>query len=161
MHRKMGDMIPQRLVLGLGFPSRRLIGDHYVAEATMTIRNDRTGRSISIFRRAMPLYARSARSAHRRKRQHICRLILAAPVTIERPHRLVVAQHDCKVAPISGGRACFRNGVAQHRPDPALAPPERTVDQDVDSGPWLGRLTRSGFHSFDSRARAALRAALS
>src|SRR6516165_6213835 len=80
MNRKMGDMIPQRLVLGLGFPSRRLIGDHYVAEATMTIRNDRTGRSISIFRRAMPLYARSARSAHRRKRQHICRLILAAPV---------------------------------------------------------------------------------
>ena len=58
MHRQMGEMIAERLALSVGLARRGLVGDHDVAEDARADRGCGSGAG---------------------KRQHVGRLVLAAP----------------------------------------------------------------------------------
>src|SRR5437868_13662320 len=77
MYRKMAEMMLERLLFVIGFLAHRLIGDRDVAEHARCI-------------------AGSARAGglQRRERQHIGRLVDAAPGQVERANAGVVGQHD-------------------------------------------------------------------
>jgi hypothetical protein len=77
MHRKMAEMMLERLLFLIGLLAHRLIGNRDVAEhAGRVVRSARAGR------------------LQRRERQHIGRLVDAAPVAVERANAGVVGQHD-------------------------------------------------------------------
>src|SRR5262245_9629175 len=78
MDREVGEMVSERLALGFGFAADGLIGDDNVAE---------------MVRRVAAMLRR-----RRRKRQHVGRRIVAAPVAIERTDRRIIGQHDSKRA---------------------------------------------------------------
>ena len=77
MHGQMTEMVLERLVFGVGFAARGLIGDGDVAQHA---------RRIVAVGRAFGL--------QRWKREHVGRLVDAAPVLVERADARVVGQHD-------------------------------------------------------------------
>jgi hypothetical protein len=118
MHREVRQMMRERLALGARLAFRRLVGDHDVAE--------HAGRS-----------ARAARVTGR-KRQHIGRAVLAAPIPVERPDRRIVRQDDGKLAfGRRHGRRSRDDRAAQQRLSVALSLPQRRLDHDVDARPRL------------------------
>ncbi len=77
MHRQMAEMMIERLLLVIGLLARGLIGDGDVAEhPRRVVGTDRAGRRQG------------------RKRQHVGRLVDAAPVAVERANAGIVGQHD-------------------------------------------------------------------
>ena len=77
MHREMGEMMKKNPVLVGAFALERLVGNDDIAEQ---FSGDGAGRM------------------RRRKRQHVGRLVDAAPLAIERTNRLIVGQHDTHFA---------------------------------------------------------------
>ena len=76
VHRKMGNMMGERLALGAGLPGDSLIGKHDVADER-----------------------RLAAGALRRERQHVRGRVDAAPVAVEQADRRIIGQHDSKLRP--------------------------------------------------------------
>src|SRR5262245_13468767 len=83
MHREMTQMMVKGLVFLVGFPPGRLIGDRDVAE------------------HARHVIGRIAGWLQRGKRQHVGRLVDAAPVAVERPDAGIVRQHDGELGIVS------------------------------------------------------------
>ena len=75
MHREMGQMMEKDPILIGAFPGERFISDHDIAEK-----------------------GRGAAGFCSRKRQHIGRLVDAAPIAIELSDRLIVGQNDAHFA---------------------------------------------------------------
>src|SRR5260370_22199762 len=79
MHRQMAEMMIERLLLVIGLFSRRFVGDGDIAQhAWRIVGADRAGRRQG------------------RERQHVGRLVDAAPVAVQRANSGVVGQHDSK-----------------------------------------------------------------
>src|SRR6202158_2594040 len=89
MDREMAEMMIERLLLGIGLPARGFIGDRNVAEHPRRI----VGPACAGRRQG-------------RKRQHVGRLVDAAPVAVERANSGVVGQHHREL-----GFADIRIGV--------------------------------------------------
>ena len=79
VHREMREMMLERLAFGAASRAVVSIGDDDVAE-----QRRRCARC-------------AARALLRRKRQHVGRLVVAAPVAIERLDRRIIGQHDSKL----------------------------------------------------------------
>ena len=119
----MAEMMVERLLLFVGFPARRFIGNGDVAQHPRRIVR-------------LPFAAR----LQRRKRQHVGRLVDPAPVAIQRLDAGVVGQHDRElaIADVGGdklGRG--RNGTIDRRLGFGLGLP--AVGDDKNLGDWKGR----------------------
>src|ERR1700712_4960190 len=91
VNRKGAEMMIERLLLVVGLPSRRVVGDRNVAEHPRRIvGTHRAGR------------------LQGRKRQHVGRLVDAAPIAVQRANSGVIGQHHRKlgVAGIGTGDLC-------------------------------------------------------
>ena len=97
MNHKVAQMMVERLLFVVGFPSRRFIGDGDVAEHARRI-----------------LWTVRAARLQRRKRQHVGRLVDAAPSTVQCADAGVVGQHDRELGASDIG--CDELGRGRNRP---------------------------------------------
>ena len=94
VHREMAEMMVERLLFLVGLPARRLIGDRDIAEhARRIVGPCRPGR------------------LQRGKRQHVGRLVDAAPVAVQRADAGIVGQHDRKFGVADIGVGHFGRGL--------------------------------------------------
>ena len=126
--RKMAEMMVERLLFVVGFFARRLIGDGDIAEHARRV----VGR------------ARSGR-LQRRKRQHVGRLVDAAPVAVQRLNPGIVGQHDREFGFADIGIGDFGrriDGAMDHRLGVGLGLPAIGDDENFGDGKG-GRQFRS------------------
>ena len=93
VHREMTQMMLEGLGFLIGFPPRRLIGNRDVAE------------------HARHVVRRLSARLQCGKRQHIGRLVDAAPVAVQRPDAAVVGQHHRKLGIAGVGVGDFGGGA--------------------------------------------------
>src|SRR6476469_1934475 len=140
--REVAEMMIERLLLVIGLPSRRVIGNRNVAEhPRRVVRTARTNR------------------LQRRKRQYVGRLVDAAPVVVERANSGVVGQHDREFgfADIGIGQFGGRgDGAMNDRFGVGFGPPAVGDDENLGNGQGKGRHRSVISLAAGNRSRRAL-----
>ena len=116
--RQMAEVMIERLFLVIGLFPRGLIGDRDIAEHPRRV-------------------GRRARGRQRRKRQHVGRLVDAAPVVVERADAGIVGQHDGELGLADIGIGDFGrriDGAMDHRLGVRLRLPALGDDQNLGKG---------------------------
>ena len=131
--RQMAEVMIERLLFVVGLFARGLIGDGDVAEhARRVVGRGRAGR------------------LQRRKRQHVGRLVDAAPVAVERADAGIVGQHDRELGLADIGIGDFGRGIdgaMDHRLGVRLGLPAIGDDENFGEGKGGRHGRSSALHS--------------
>ncbi len=136
--RKMAEVMIERLFLVIRLFARGLVGDGDIAEHSRRVGRRARGR------------------LQRRKRQHVGRLVDAAPVIVERTDAGIVGQHDCELGVADIGVGDFGRGIdgaMDHRLGLRLRLPALGDDENLGEGKG-GRHGRSSALHFKIRVTA-------
>ena len=147
VNREMAEMMIERLLFPIGLSARGLVGDGDIAEHARCVRR------------------RARRCLQRRKRQHVGRLVDAAPVGVQRANSGIVGQHyrNLGLADIGVGKfGSGLDGAMDHRLGVGLGLPAIGDDENFSEREG-GRHERSrswGYRALHGSVRVTVRACL-